>query len=164
MIERRKLELERDDYTVFLEDQNSFALQSKHGVTLAGKADIVAIRDDDAVVIDCKTGQQRNSDVTQVKLYMLALPLANEQHRGRVFRGEVQYKDSTVPIPCEAIQDPELISSLNEAMKICTLEKDQNIHHLACASYGECRFCDLTQADCKNRVDRDLNTGTTNLF
>ena len=115
-------------------------------------------------MIDCKTGQQRNSDVTQVKLYMLALPLANEQHRGRVFRGEVQYKDSTVPIPCEAIQDSELISSLNEAMKICTLEKDQNIHHLACASYGECRFCDLTQADCKNRVDRDLNTGTTNLF
>ena len=81
LIERRKIELEEEGYEVFLEDQNSFTLESKHGVTLAGKADIVAIRDDDAVVIDCKTGQQRNSDVTQVKLYMLALPLANEQHR-----------------------------------------------------------------------------------
>ena len=59
--------------------------------------------------------------------------------------------------------DPELISSLNEAMKICTLEKDQNIHQLVCAA-GECRFCDLTKADCKNRVDRDLNTETTNLL
>ena len=164
LIEKRKLELISQGYKVFLEDQNSFALTGKSGATLSGKADIVAIKGSDALVIDCKTGQQRNSDVTQVKLYMLALPLANERHRGLFFRGEVQYKDKTVPIPSEAINDIDLINALNSVMGTTSLPPGDEVETLTCASFGECRFCDLTSADCKSRVESDSNKGTTDLF
>jgi hypothetical protein len=164
LIEIRKRQLEEDGYEVFLEGQNSFLLEGRTGVKLAGKADIVAIKDDDAVVIDCKTGQQRNSDVTQVKLYMLALPLANQRHRGLVLRGEVQYRSHAISIPCNAIDGTEFNNRLSEIMKFTSLVDNQQIDSLSCASYGECRFCDLTSADCRWRVEKDQNNGITKLF
>src|SRR5262245_55952002 len=67
--------LRADGYTVYVEDENSFKVQNKNGVTLSGKSDLVAVRDEHVIVIDCKTGQRRASDEQQVLIYMRMLPL-----------------------------------------------------------------------------------------
>ena len=149
---------------MYLEDQNSFTMLGSNGAALAGKADIVAIKGDDAIVVDCKTGRPRNSDVTQVKLYMLALPIANELHRGKVLRGQVQYKDSNVDIPSASIADHSFLNSLKSLMGLVVLPELPDRDDFICASYSECNFCDLTKADCSSRIDRDLNSASTSLF
>jgi len=166
LIEKRKTELEDQGYEVFLEDQNSFCLEGKSGAKISGKADIVAVRGDDMLVIDCKTGQQRSSDATQVKIYMWALPRANNIHKGRKLRGEIQYRDTAVAIPNTAVND-EFLKRVSDVMRITTLEveKDQqDIEKLVCASFGECNFCDLTSADCPSRINKNKNEAITDLF
>ena len=43
-------------YTVFTEGQNSFRLRGR-GATLAGKPDLIAVKGQDVVIIDAKTGK-----------------------------------------------------------------------------------------------------------
>src|SRR5262249_48627457 len=74
MVEEQAAALRADGYTVYVEDENAFKLQGKNGCTLAGKADLVAVRNGHVIVIDCKTGQQRASDQQQVLIYMWGLP------------------------------------------------------------------------------------------
>jgi len=164
LIEKKKAELLSEGYEVYLEDQNSFAMIGNNGATLAGKADIVAIKGDDVIVVDCKTGRCRNSDITQVKLYMLSLPIANELHRGKVLRGQVQYKDSTVDIPHQEITDQSFLNSLRTLMQLAGSSGIVDSNAVVCASYSECNFCDLTKADCSFRIDQDLNSASTSLF
>jgi len=55
LLHSRADHLRADGYAVYLEGQNDFRLKGSSGATLSGKADIVALKDGDACVIDCKT-------------------------------------------------------------------------------------------------------------
>ena len=59
-----------------IEGQNSFQLRGS-SATLAGKPALIAQRDDDAVVVDVKTGHESASHVVQVMIYLYAIPQSN---------------------------------------------------------------------------------------
>jgi len=147
MVRSKVASLKNDGYTVYVEVQNKFILPGRV-TTLAGAPDIVAIREPDALVIDCKTGQQRNADYFQVLVYMLVLPHTHHACNGRTLAGEVQYKNQTVRIEPEKLTDEvrQLVSST-----LRRIGGDDPAPRVP--SFSECRFCEITVGDCADRID-----------
>ena len=159
LVNARAERLRADGYAVYLEGQNEFRLKGRVGATLAGKADIVAVKEGDACVIDCKTGAEHHSDKMQVLLYMLVLPLTVDHCRGKALRGEVQYKADVVHIaPTEV--DEAFREMFRSNMGLAASEDAP----AKTPSYSECRFCDITSADCPDRVDEATTVMETDLF
>ena len=69
-------EYEQRGFTVSVERQNDFRLQLS-GATISGRPDIVAWRDDQAVIVAAKAATPKPSHEIQVMLYMTCLPLIN---------------------------------------------------------------------------------------
>ncbi|MEI6451070.1 MAG: hypothetical protein WCP98_14170 [Actinomycetes bacterium] len=141
--------MKAEGYTVFVEDQNRFTLKGR-AATLGGVPDLVALRGAEALVIDCKSGKQRGSDAFQVLTYMRVLPLTHAACRGVPLAGEVQYRDASLPIAPGQLTDElkglirgtiERVGGAAPAVKV--------------PSFSECRFCDITAADCPERVDEE---------
>ena len=128
MVQETAESLRNGDYSVFLEDQNTFRLRNKEGVMLAGRPDILAVREDEVIVVDCKTGKERNSDKIQVMLYMLVLPHALLRCEGKRLVGEVRYKHTgLVRIPPDAIGD-EFRQLFREIMTVASGDKEPPRH------------------------------------
>jgi len=147
MVRARAEELRGEGYSVFVEDQNKFSLPGK-AATLGGVPDLVAVREGQGLVVDCKSGKQRDSDSFQVLTYMLVLPLTHEACRRVSLAGEVQYRDSRLRI------EPEQLTDELKGLIRATIERVGGEEPLPrVPSLSECRFCDLTAADCPERVD-----------
>ena len=134
-------------YDVNVEAQNSFQLRGK-SATLAGRPDIIARREDDVAIVDVKTAHESPSHVVPVMIYLYAVPRALERHRNAKLRGQVTYRDHTVRIPAEAV-DEEFIQNLGRLIRRLSAAKPAR----RVPSRQECRFCDITAADCPERVD-----------
>ena len=93
MVREQAEALRQASFSASLEDQNAFRLQGQLGVTLGGKPDIVAWRDGEVRVVECKTGQPRHTDTIQVMIYMLVLPHAQPVWRGRAVNGPPALSD-----------------------------------------------------------------------
>ena len=89
---------EKLGYKVFTEDQNFFTLRGK-AATLAGKPDLIAVKVNDLVIVDAKTGKPNPAHSIQVLTYMYAVPRALPEYKGMEFRGHILYPDSKVQIP-----------------------------------------------------------------
>lgn len=115
---------------------------------LGGKPDVVAQKTDRrSVVIDCKSGQERDSDVAQVLIYMVALPLAWNSPT-MIFDGEVVYRTHRVPVPAKQVEPfrPRLFALLKQLARA-------DVRPEPVPSAANCRFCDVTKADCHARTD-----------
>lgn len=153
MVRKRADELRGEGYEVFVEDQNKFTMKGS-AATLQGKPDIVAVKDDDILVVDCKSGKQRDSDHFQVLIYMMVLPLTHDACKGKAVRGELEYKDYRVLIDALPTKVRQLIVS--------TIQRVAQPDPLPLApSYNECRFCEITSKDCKKRVDQERKAPVT---
>ncbi|MBA7635052.1 hypothetical protein ES703_42652 [subsurface metagenome] len=147
LLHKRRDEIEAEGFTVYTEDQNSFRVEGAKGITLSGKADIVAIKENEAYVEDCKTGNPKTSDHMQVLVYMLTLPLATTHCKGLTLEGRIIYKNSVVEIPSSKIDD-ELRKLLKKKVHLVGgVEEPRKV-----PSWGECRFCDISKADCPERI------------
>ena len=146
-------------YTVYTENQNSFRLKGKVA-TLAGKPDLIAVKGADAVIIDAKTGRSSLHHAAQVLTYMYAVPRALDRYRGMVFRGHVIYPDGNVQIPVSGL-DGKFIDRLGALIR--RLADETPARKVPSAS--ECRWCDITAADCPERAEEMGSTeGTTEDF
>ena len=134
-------------YDVDVEAQNRFELRGRTA-TLAGRPDIIARREDAAVVVDAKTGNESPSHTVQVMIYLYAVPKALRRYRNAKLRGQVTYRDHTVRIPAEAV-DEAFIQNLGALIR--RLSADEPARRVP--SPQECRFCDITAEDCPVRVD-----------
>ena len=87
-------------------------------------------------------------------IYLYAVPRALERYRNAKLRGQVTYRDHTVRIPAGAVDDAfiENLSAL-----ISRLSGDEPARRVP--SRQECRFCDISAADCPERVDAEPETG-----
>jgi len=149
MVRARAEALKAEGYTVFVEDQNKFTLKGR-AATLGGVPDLVAVRGAEALVVDCKSGKQRDSDSFQVLTYMRVLPLTHAACGGVPLAGEVQYRDASLRIEPGQLTDElkglirgtiERVGSATPAVKVPSL--------------SECRFCEITAADCPERVEEE---------
>ena len=145
--------LEAEGSEVFIENQNSFKLaSSESGSVLSGKPDLIAVHPDGhATVYDVKTGRERGSDETQVKLYMFLLPrVQGSRWRGVTFDGCVVYADGHERrIPASSIDD-EFVGAVRSLMR--RVVSDSPARRVPSAP--ECAWCDLTSADCAERVEK----------
>ena len=132
-----------------VEAQNRFELRGK-SATLAGRPDLVARRDDEAVIGGAKTGQENPSHVVQVMIYLYAVPKALEKYRNLKPRRQVTYQDHTVRIPAEAVDD-QFVQNLGALIRRLSADKPAR----RVPSPQECRFCDITAEDCPERVESD---------
>lgn len=148
MVRTRARELEAEGYTVLLEDQNAFTIRGQH-VTLAGKCDLVAERGDEVRLVDCKSGQARGADVQQVLVYLLALPLLRPALREKRLTGELQYAAHRLEVPPEAFT-PALRQRILDTIKSI----GSGPRPVATPSAAECRWCDVSAADCPDRIEQ----------
>ena len=137
-------------YSVFTENQNSFALRGR-SATLGGKPDLIARLGNSGVVIDVKTGKPSPSHGVQVMLYMYAVSRALGQYGGVVFDGRVSYRDHDVDIPA-AMVDETFIGNVSELVRRLSREGPAR----RAPSPRECRFCDITSLDCPERAAGDV--------
>lgn len=148
MVRRRAETLRSEGSEVRLESQNAFRLTGRDGTVLAGKPDLVALRDGGATVIDCKTGSPKTSDHIQVLIYMIVLPHTHPDCRGRTLQGELQYTDASVAVAPDGLT-PEFRALFRETMHRVGARAPLP----RAPSYAECRFCDIGSADCPERIE-----------
>lgn len=146
-------DLEKRGCEVFIEHQNSFRIESrKSGLAVSGRPDLIAKHPDGRLVIyDAKTGRELTSHLLQVQLYMYLLPrLADSRWSGARFSGAVVYVDGTERhIPPESI-DNDFIGRLADFMQ--KMASDMPARRVP--SEFECGQCDLTRADCREKIER----------
>jgi hypothetical protein len=148
LLRARKAELEAEGFTVYAEDQNSFTLMGQTGIEVSGKPDIVAIRGSEAYVEDCKTGTPRHSDHFQVLVYMLALPHVEGPWKERKLDGRIIYGGTVVDVPASKID-----ADLRDLFRKTVLMVGGQEPARRAPSWGECRYCDISEADCPARID-----------
>ncbi len=151
---KRADRMRSDGWAVKVEEEGEFNLKGK-GATLAGKPDIVGIRDGRGLVIDAKAGKQRESDHWQVLIYKFALPLSWFPKKMRL-EGEVQYRDMAVGV--RPLGDDEVEAITNAIKRVSDLENPPP----TVPTVFECGRCDVEA--CKARVERPAPTDATRFF
>jgi CRISPR/Cas system-associated exonuclease Cas4 (RecB family) len=141
-------------YEVFLEGQNTLRVRGHGGAVLVGKPDIVAVKCDTAVIVDCKTGRPRTSDSLQVRLYMYLLSeWSTHPARGcQRILGEVRYKPDrgdTLHLPHAAAD------GVADLMKRYLRVFLSPAPPMATPSFQECRFCELAGGVCIDSVEEE---------
>jgi hypothetical protein len=141
IVQRRATELRGQGYVVRVEEDASFKL---HGgaADVAGKPDLVALKDSAALVVDAKSGRRRSSDHWQVLLYLFALPVSWLSAPEIKLRGEVAYADADEPV--RALKVPERDAILNAIRRVSAPTPPPQV-----PSAHECARCDV--AACAKR-------------
>ena len=157
LLNQRRANWEVGGYDVDVEAQNRFELRGRTA-TLAGRPDIIAHRENDVVIVDAKTGNDSPSHAVQVMIYLYAVPKALERYQNANLRGQVTYRDHTVRVPGDAV-DEAFVQNLGALIR--RLSADQPARRVP--SRQECRFCDISAADCPERMDEapEIDAGET---
>jgi hypothetical protein len=159
MVQLRAEQLRADGWTVTVEDQNKFMLRGKVG-TLSGKPDIVADKGELVFIEDCKGGKRKTSDRLQVLEYMFALPLVqSDRCAGKRVSGRVIYRDGWIEVPADQFT-PDLRQNVIDAMLRVSGPTPPEV----VPSAAECRFCEISTADCPARIDAPTEVVTTEDF
>lgn len=142
-------ELRDTGHTCRLEGQNDFTVKLSSTLTLAGKPDLVATDQEGTITVyDLKTGTPRPSDTIQVVLYMLCLP-STSRYRSSKINGCVVYKNGPrVAIPFKQVNE-EFRKLARHYVNIL----DGSEPPAKVPSLRECGFCDISAADCTERLE-----------
>ena len=139
-------EYEQRGFTVSVERQNDFRLQVA-SATISGRPDIVAWRDDQAVIVDAKAAKPNPSHEIQVMLYMTWLPLIDPRFQKEKLSGEVYYgEEAVIDIPAASVNDRfrEITAGLIGRVTSKTPPRKA-------PSVSECRFCPISGRYCPER-------------
>jgi hypothetical protein len=158
LLDDRLSDIQIQDFTVFVEGENWFEVTGKrHSIKVSGKPDILAVRDGQVWVEDCKTGKKKTSDLYQVLLYMLLLPLSHPKCRGVKLEGRLVYPDAVMEISSDQVNE-EFKARFRET--IATLSSTDPVRKVP--SFQECRYCDISAQYCSERVDAKPAQGLEN--
>lgn len=146
LMQRRRRELEEDGWTCSVEEANAFRLEGKAGV-VAGKPDLVAVKDGQCLVVDGKTGKERDSDLEQVLIYLWALPKSRPD-LPKQLEGEVLYKSGSSITVTSTEVTPEWTAKLVSTIQMLAAKEPPAKE----PSRDTCRFCNVGQQDCPQRV------------
>jgi hypothetical protein len=155
MLIQRALHLQNEGFTVYIENQNAFKYQGqKFNLCVAGRPDIIAIKDDWAVVEDVKTGKAKDSHTMQVLLYMSMLPFAPETKslfKGHIPHGRLVYRDRIIDLPKWSVNQQFRQRLQNLIAMLCNSQQPQ-----ATPSYWECRYCKVPAANCSAKMNQAI--------
>lgn len=161
LLNDRRKGLERLDYRVLIENQNSFKWEYKKDVIISGTPDIVAFGEEEgmdmvmrpvSVIEDAKSGKPKTSHHVQVMFYQIVLPKAVSEYTETKFDGCIIYREGlrNIEIPhAAAIKD----ESLNKFI-FDTLDDiggpESGCRHVP--SHQECKWCDIKKEDCPAKM------------
>lgn len=135
---------------VFVEWTNSFSLKIKPNLTLAGKPDLIALSEDKATVYECKSKIQKDSHQVQLMIYLYSLPRCFDQYKNMKLEGCLLYYPSTkIEIP-QSMIDERFTDHLDYWLKIL----GEDTQPAKAPGKNECLFCNITKADCPERVEK----------
>lgn len=146
LMRRRRAELEREGYTVTVEEQNAFSLEGASAV-VAGKADIIATRPGITLIVDGKTGRERESDIWQVLLYLFAYQKVRRVEG--VLEGEVQYRNGDNRLAVAASElTPERVQRIADLIRTI----GSSTPPARVPDPYECKVCNIGPRDCPMRA------------
>lgn len=149
LLNRRASELEATGYTVYIEGENWFEVTGRsYPVKVSGKPDLLAFKDNQAFVEDCKTGRKKNSDLYQVLLYMLLLPVSLQRCREFRLEGRLVYPDGVMDI-----HSSQVTESFKEQLQAAIVLLSNSRPARKVPSFQECRYCDISSKYCTERVE-----------
>ena len=147
LLNEQKAQWEASGHAVRVERQNSFQLRGGTA-TLAGRPDLIVDRGDDALIIDVKSCQEQPWHTIQVMIYQYALPKASARYSYSKLSGEVVYPNHTARVPRGALPN-QFIQDLGATIRrLAAATPPERVPR-----FQECRSCDITAADCPERVD-----------
>lgn len=161
LLDGRISDLQAEGWTVSVEGENWFEIAGRsHPIKVAGKPDILAIREGCAVIEDCKTGRKKNSDLYQILIYMLLLPISTAKCRGLRLAGRLVYPDEVVEVAGEQVNE-EFKAQFQKAIAYLS----STIPARKIPSFSACRYCDISAEYCPERVEENAAaTEEHNLF
>ena len=124
--------------------ESFFRVTGQHAA-ISGKADCIAQQADKRpLIVDVKSGAPKESDIIQVAIEMVMIPLAWESP-SMIFDGKVIYKAHEVPVTQTQKADlkPKIIALLKH---LGTMPRPE-----ASPSFCNCRFCDVPDSECPDR-------------
>ena len=139
--------LEARGHRLFIERQNEFKTESStSGLVIHGRPDMIGVDPDGrATIYDVKTGRESDSHVAQVQLYMYLVPRAQDgRWSGTTFDGALVYPDGREKSIPAASVDKAFVTRTAEFMR--KMMSDTPARRVP--SVPECRFCEITSADC----------------
>ena len=151
LLNNAREEYEQRGYTVTTERQNLFYLRGRVA-TLSGIPDLIAVKENDGVIIDAKSGKVQAWDPVQVQIYMWAVPQALPRFRGMTFSGLLYYPDPNdrTPIQGTAVNQAFVQSLTGLITRVASQQQARRV-----PSGLECRYCDITHLDCPERAVGD---------
>ena len=141
---------EEQGYTVSNGVPNAYYTLSLGDAVLSGRPDVIAVKDDDCVVIDFPKGEANRSHPFQVMTHMYALPRAVDRFQDMSPRGELVYWEEQVDIPAGSLAREFVESLQRQAERLASGEPLARV-----PSLDECWTCDIGAADCPERMDDD---------
>jgi hypothetical protein len=128
---------------------------------IKGKADIVAQKPDCRPrVVDCKGGEAKDTDVTQVLLYQKLVPISWKVPTMQ-FDGAIWYGEGIPPVRTTPAQADDLWPRATALIKeLATAETAPD----PLPSWGACRFCQVRDEDCDQRIREGDDGGVTEDF
>ena len=132
----REAKLKDQGYTVKREEQGEFKLRGATG-DLAGKPDLVGLNATEALIVEVKSGKQRESDAWQVLIYWFALKLDWLKNAGLTIRGEVAYKGG-VTRKVEALT-PQAQAKIADLLKVVTGDEEPP----TTPGKWDCEYCEI---------------------
>lgn len=152
LMARRRKALEAEGWTVTSEEQNAFKLEGASAI-VAGKPDLVATKDGQVLVVDGKTGRQRESDIWQVLFYLYAIPKSRPDLQGALV-GEVEYKSGDViTLTTDELQGERMEQLVDLIQIVAGDTPPQRV-----PSRPECKVCNIGPKDCPQRVQAEQTT------
>lgn len=133
--------------TVTVENQNVFRLRRRTAV-LVGKPDLIIERDGKVMIIDVKTGRELPWHAVQLRIYKYALVKARPEYQGRMISGQVVYPEHITRLPRRA-RDRGFVDKLGALIRKIAAPNPP----LAVPSVQECRYCDISERDCPERLE-----------
>ena len=133
--------------TVTVKNQNVFRLRGRMAL-LVGKPDLIVERGDDVLVIDVKTGREQAWHAVQVQIYKYAIARARPEYHDRMIAGQVAYPRQITRVPRGAL-DNGFIRDLGALIRKVAAPDPPP----AVPSAQECRFCDIADPDCPERLE-----------
>lgn len=153
LMAKRRRALELDGWTVTVEEANAFKLEGASAV-VAGKPDLIAVKGDRVLLVDGKTGRERESDVWQVLIYLYALPKRRPDLAALQIEGEVHYRDGDITLTPDELTNGGRLDPIVDLIKVISSDTPP----AKVPSRDECKRCNIGKKDCPQRISQDETT------
>ena len=138
LVDKTSIHLESMGYRVYTEDSNSFWVDiGKDKGKISAQPDIVAVDGSQVLVVECKTGKPRASDIAQNMIYTVLIPSVELHGITEIPEGQVVYQQ----YPLQEILPQKVDEEFKERMrKLVRMLISSEIPD-ATPSFNECQWC-----------------------